>query len=381
MGASDERVAGMGEFVRLRFLGGRFERPGVGMPVEVLADLVAYRELLVGVAKVVYRRRHPGRSRIPKHFVDSLELQLREVRPGSRMPVLDRPVTDGQLQFYGDEYAEAQRLIESVFGSGRAVGEVPSYLPATAFSALRVFGRLLGPDEAIEFYRPDGGEVPLARLDGAKRLELLGRFQGGEPLAYEQVVRIVSVRSEVERAGFRTGDGETLEGHYEPELFETIKNGIQHLGQGNRHLLRGTVLVSADGTIRALESIESLEDVEVDLSGYERARREMVAVAELEDGWFEGNGLAVTGHQLESARRLLDQLEDARLPAPVVVSAAIDGALRLEWHRPNHAAAIDIEQDGEINVASTELDTPSWMRTYAELDELFAELDEFGEQL
>lgn len=369
------------EFVRLRFLGGRFETAGVGMPVEMLADLVAYRELLLNIAKAVYRQHNPTRKRIPKRFAEGFDLQLREVRTGSRTPVLERPAPTGQLSLGVDEYAEAQRLIESVFGLTESIGDVPAGLPPSIFAPLRGFGRLLGPTESIEIYRSTEGEAPLARYDGAKRSALLSRIQGSEPQPFEHVVRIVGLQSEVQRVTFRLDGGETIEGLYRPEFFEDIKAGLGAQGQGNRHLLQGTILVLGDGTRRGLDSIDLLEDIEDDLRGFERAGRELFSVSELAEGWLDGDGQAVSQEQADAAHQLLRQLQDDRYPAPTVISATLDGAVRLEWHRSDRITTIDIEDNDEVDVVSTERDQPSWIRSYTAFAALLADLDEIGLRL
>lgn len=369
------------EFAHLRFRGGRFETAGVGMPVEMLADLVAYRELLLNIAKAVYRQRNPTRKRIPKRFAEGLGLRLREVRVGSRTPVLERPAPTGQLSLGTDEYAEAQGLIESVFGLAESIGDVPAGLPLSAFSPLRGFGRLLDPTESIEIYRPAEGDAPLARYDAKKRLALLGLMAGSELRPFESVVRIVGLQSEVQRVTFRIENGDIIDGLYEPELFDDIKAGVAPHGHGDRYLLQGTVLVDSDGTRRALDSIDLLEDIEDDLRGFERANRELDNTLELTDGWFDGDGQAVNAEHADIAHRVLQRLQDDRHPAPTAVSATIDGGIRLEWHGPDRITTIDIEDDGEIDVVSTDQGQPSWIRSYAALNGLIVDFDEIGLRL
>jgi hypothetical protein len=67
-------------FAKLRLTGGRFE--GDGMPVEALVELVAYEQLVVGVAKELFRREHSGRQRLPRGFAERLQLRLRTVERG-----------------------------------------------------------------------------------------------------------------------------------------------------------------------------------------------------------------------------------------------------------------------------------------------------------
>jgi hypothetical protein len=79
--------------VTMRLTGSRFGQPG--MPVEVLPELTAYRELIVAVARELFLRRNLGRQRVPRGFTESFQLRLERVDKGSTIPVLER-VNPGQ---------------------------------------------------------------------------------------------------------------------------------------------------------------------------------------------------------------------------------------------------------------------------------------------
>lgn len=72
-------------FVEMSFHGPRFDGPGI--PVDALAELVAYRELLIEVAKHLYRRSHPGQP-LPEGFADRCDLRLRYIERGPSQPTL-----------------------------------------------------------------------------------------------------------------------------------------------------------------------------------------------------------------------------------------------------------------------------------------------------
>ncbi len=63
------------------------------LPIDLMPEVVAYRDLLVAVAREVYLSRRPHRQRIlTVNFADDLGLVLRRLDSGSVAPVLERLV-------------------------------------------------------------------------------------------------------------------------------------------------------------------------------------------------------------------------------------------------------------------------------------------------
>jgi hypothetical protein len=82
------------------------------MPLEALVELGAYRELVLGVAKELFRTSNPQRQRVPRGFAAGLQLRLRTVETGSAMPVLERVTPPGRLPDFEDEFTQARDVIE-----------------------------------------------------------------------------------------------------------------------------------------------------------------------------------------------------------------------------------------------------------------------------
>src|SRR5205807_9812193 len=94
----------MGQIIRhplkeLRFVGGRFEENKGWLDFDVLPELQAYKRLIIETAKEEWRRRNPGRERLPKGFEESIRLGFHEVREGSCAVPVERvvEVEDGML--------------------------------------------------------------------------------------------------------------------------------------------------------------------------------------------------------------------------------------------------------------------------------------------
>src|SRR6266700_2842429 len=80
--------------IQLRYVGQRFE--GNRLPLDVLGDLPAFRDLLVAYAKDEWKRVNPDRQRVPKGFESSLSFSLTKIEPGSAMPAIQWDRSEAQ---------------------------------------------------------------------------------------------------------------------------------------------------------------------------------------------------------------------------------------------------------------------------------------------
>jgi hypothetical protein len=113
----------------LRYVGARFE--GHRLPLDVLPDLSAFRDLLVSYVKTEWRVAHAERERLPKGFEKSIAFDLVGIEDGSAVPQLewDRDTAQLLLPDFKDElemlvdkaYAKVLGLID---GASSAVGTV-----------------------------------------------------------------------------------------------------------------------------------------------------------------------------------------------------------------------------------------------------------------
>jgi hypothetical protein len=136
------------ELATLRFHGKRFE--GHALDVECTQELLAYRSLVLECAKELWRRKNPGRVRLPKRFENGFRLEFDRVVPGSAALPLRRvrDTAQGELDF-DDEFDEAAALIDQSISAAESDDLLPEALPATVVPLFAEFGRTLGPDETL----------------------------------------------------------------------------------------------------------------------------------------------------------------------------------------------------------------------------------------
>jgi hypothetical protein len=147
--------SGSGTFMCARFAGGRFDSHAI--PFDVLPDLAAYRNLLVEVAKMLFKKRHNNRVRVPKGFEDSFQIGLVRVEGGHsavavgvRLP--PRQIApQGHLEFLDHkEFDEAKTYVDELIRRIQDTGDVPNDFPPELAGRFNPFGQSLQSDEYIE---------------------------------------------------------------------------------------------------------------------------------------------------------------------------------------------------------------------------------------
>src|ERR1700736_2356937 len=91
------------ETFKLRYVGERFNN--ARLPVDVLSDLPAFRDLLVAFAKDEWRNSNSDRQRGPRGFDKSLSFDLVGIEEGSAVPALNwnRETAQKLLPGFSDE--------------------------------------------------------------------------------------------------------------------------------------------------------------------------------------------------------------------------------------------------------------------------------------
>ena len=180
----------------LRYVGARFE--GHRLPLDVLPDLSAFRDLLVSYVKAGWRAAHTDRERLPKGFEKSIAFHLVGIGDGSAVPQLewDRDTTQLLLPDFKDElellveasYSKVLRLID---GANSPVGAVE--LTFESIRALNKFGSGLLPDERIEFLGSQGADGNVVYLDTTRRKRLITQGRDSYQKRFEDLGKLLGI--------------------------------------------------------------------------------------------------------------------------------------------------------------------------------------------
>ena len=288
---------------KLRYVGSRFS--GARLPVNVLPDLQAFRDLLVSFAKDEWKSRHPDRQRVPKGFDASLSFDLTAIEDGSAVPniVWNRDVAQATLPGFEDElasvvdasYAEIINLFESA-GNFVSTDELSS----EKLRALDKFGASLQDGEKIELGKTSGGNVVFLDLERRKRLITANRetynyrLTGVGKLASNSVYGQIIVRTEL-------GD---ISVPIDPE--EIIQDFDGSLDQDVQY----DILVELDRLDNVRKVIEVFDVTVVDASieaEIFKCRQRLEEIAKLSSGWHDGDGVGSDSRAIAIASEFINR--------------------------------------------------------------------------
>ena len=209
------------------FKGPQFEDHG--LEIDVLNELIIYKNILVETAKELWRKNNPDRSNPPKNFEDSLNLKFYELRGGSTAVPLTREIEfDPSKLPYGpprDELDEAAELVADVVEAASRDAPFPEKFPKRLVPMFKDYGKNLKEGESFE-------QKPLRREKPAvysfKTRERIIETSAPE---YEDLIELVGeIRSadlDGQNFNLRIKDGTKIPGKFNPEQEEIITNALR----------------------------------------------------------------------------------------------------------------------------------------------------------
>jgi hypothetical protein len=304
------RLMSQSKSFRLKYVGARFENKR--LPVDVLPDLPAFRELLVAIAKSEWRKLHEDRKRVPKGFDAGLAFDLIGIEDGSAVPVLqwNRETTQARLPGFTDQIED---VVQSSFDNivklfdEAAIGRFPSAMAPEQIRALNKFGSNLHDNERIEF---DGvlnvkGDIVYLSSDIRKRLisslrdrydsqiadvgTLLGSVvsESGGDIGY------IRVRTERYGAFDIQMDNETIKQEFDGNIDQPIELNL-------------TVQLDHEDCVKGVIDVHSVSLIDEQIAAQvKRCRDRLNQVASLQSGWHDGEGMAPTAEAVGAANRFL----------------------------------------------------------------------------
>ncbi len=332
-------------FATLTFRGKRFESNE--MPIEVLSDLVAYRELLVVVARHLFREANPHRRRLAKNFDADFVLVLGKIGEGSTIsPILRRDPSPGvNSALFADYFEQARTEVEAYLASP-STGIARHRLPDEALGRFAAFGRGLRDDEEVEIRSPGSQGVVYSKV-ARRNLLLATESRYEEDVEIEGLVR--EVDKDKEQCKLKPDDGGRITVSFPSML---LPQTFSSLVEDQRISVRGVGTFNKDG----LQSIQAEEVVPTAAATPPEScpitlQDQVQTLANLRAGWYNGSGSAYSVESLRGLRGLLEGLTDAfRLPRPFVYPNP-DGRVRVEWS----LGAWEVSGDFDIEAGSVQL--------------------------
>ena len=343
---------------RLRYVGARFEN--ARMPLDVLPDLPAFRDLLVAYVKAGWKEAHTSRERLPKGFARGLTFILTGIEDGSAIPTISWDT--GNIQRHFPEFKEEMELlvdaaydsITNLISNATTRDGTLETLNSEKIRALSRFGASLQENERIEFPDRSGTDGNIIYLDARRRKQLLIRQSETYKAGFESIGTLLG--------SFVSEDH--VQGHIQ---VSTIEHGVLSLPVD-----ADQVLADFDGKIgsevqfrlllelnRDDQIVKVLEVLEVDLIDAKinaevgRCRARINLLTTLEDGWLDGHGTAVSASAGRTALQLLKRRPGFAERLRIFPSDG--GGMQLEWASGEWRYSMEISDNGAAEICGVEI--------------------------
>jgi hypothetical protein len=364
----------------LRYVGARFEAHR--LPLDVLPDLSAFRDLLVSYVKTEWRAAHAERERLPKGFEKSIAFDLVGIKDGSAVPQLewDRDTAQLLLPDFKDElemlvegaYAKVLDLID---GANGPVGTME--LTSENIRALNRFGSSLLPDEKIEFPDSRGADGNVVYLDTYRRKRLITRGRDSYQTRFEDIGKLLG--SEIDPLGtvgtitINTSEYGMISVPVSPERVRDDFDGYIEADVQFRLMIE----LGSDDTFRRVVEVYDVDVIDAKVVADLAVCRDRIAsLVSLSDGWHNGSGKSPTHAAAATASRLL-----ARKPGMAgnySIFPTDMGGLLFEFSRRGWDYSIEIGPAGTVEIYGTE--TAGDKEIDIDTEALEASSDEFASQ-
>jgi len=330
-------------------VGRRFNR--ARLPLDVLGDLPALRDLIAALAKQEFRQKNADRKRVPRGFDKSISFSLTNIEEGSAIPIftLDREMAQQNLPNFGDGMEEivnnAYHRVAKIFDDA-GQGNFPQTLPLDAIHALTKLGANIHDDEKIEFRDTTGTDGNVVCLDAFRRKSLLTRVRETYTFEFESVGTLTGVDALHNTIQVLTEEyGELrlpLEGVSMPaEQFD-----------GNLHSLVEfslSVALDAHDDFKAIEEVHSVDLVKPYDEDVMRCVSRLQELAKVEKGWLgEQQGEQLVHLAGMRATQLIFMRSD--LAKLFRIFPTEDGGISLEFDKGGWSFAVEIMPDGSLEI-------------------------------
>ena len=349
----------------LRYVGARFDRHR--LPLDVLPDLSAFRDLLVSCVKAEWRVTHEKRIRLPKGFEKSITFDLAGIGDGSAVPKLEWNRQTARL-LLPDFKDELEGLVEHAYTQvigliDGAAENIPSAgLPPESIRALNRFGAGLLEDEKIEFLGSRGKDGNVVFLDSYRRKRLITRGHDSYETRFEGIGKLGGCEKDA------TGSDGLIVVHTEQHGTIKIPVGpvrVKEEFDGNiDDDVQFRLLIELDNKdlFRRVVDVFDVDLIDAALVAIlERCRMRIQSITSLKDGWHEGDGKAVTQEALVAAERLLSARP--RLAGSYHIYPTDAGGVLFEFVRSGWDYSVEIGPNGEIEIYGVQVDGPGDLDT------------------
>lgn len=333
----------------LRYVGRRFAN--ARLPLDVLSDLPALRDLIAALAKQEFRQKNPDRQRVPQGFDKAISFALIEIEDGSAVPKLslENDVAQQSLPNIGDEMEEivarAFDRVARIYDD--AAHEVfPQALPQDAIRALSKLGANIQDNEQIEFQGQLGEDGSVVSLDAHKRKNLLTRVRETYTKEFEGVGTLTGIDATHNAVQVQTEQYGELR-----LLLEGVSLPVEQFDGNLFSLVEFSISIALDAhdEFKAVEDVYSVDLVRPYDEDVMRCVRRLQELSKIEKGWLgEGQGEQLVHLSGMRATQLIFMRSD--LAELFRIFPTEDGGISLEFDKDGWSFAVEIMPDGSMEI-------------------------------
>lgn len=341
------------KFLELTFDGGRFAAHAV--PIDVLAELGTFQQLLVRVARTIFFQRHQDRHRVPRGFQEAAQLYLTSSEPNCFTAGLSRPgAWLGNAEDIGifDQARDMSIRALALVSEGQ---DLPADFPPDAIDLLAALGQRLDNDEELLVRtRRDAGTTARVNQRTRARLAEITR----RPLEREEGIdgEVEKVDDTADRFTLRTRVGTRVEVPFSVVQRPAVMEALEQRPIA-RVRVRGLLAVAQRLKMKSVAELEVVDDERA--PEVQRVWKRLEDLRSLRDGWLEGDGVTPDAVVVARAREVIARiLVDYRdLPRPKVFPTP-DGGIQVEWMIGDWGAELVFEPDEEgVMAEATNVET------------------------
>lgn len=327
------------EFLAPLLTGKRFDDHTI--PLELLEDFASFEDLLIEVAKWLYLKDNPDRKRVPRGFSDGISLKLSSVEEGSAIPKI--MLVAASLGMFGSEnylyFDRAKQSIICAIDAAETNKKITDYIPENLLGYFNQIGKRLRDDETINF---SPNSQYNANLNKSSRRKLVMASSN-----VTEIINEINIRAYIPEADKSTktftmllGNGQKIKSNIPVEHRNVIFSAF------NGYENKTKVLISGIGRFNTydnkLESFESINHISL-LDPLDVTNR-LDELSKLENGWFNGEGVAPQKADLDWFSELFENHFDTTLPLPFLYPT-FSGGIQAEWTTDTYEVSLKIEFD------------------------------------
>lgn len=328
-------------FISPRLTGKRFEDHAI--PLELLEDFSALEELVFEVAKHLYLIDNPARQRVARGFTNGVSLKLSGIEDGSAVPkILLVAATLGLFPNENTYYFEKARdqIIKGIDAAAKNQN-ISDFIPENLLGYFNRIGKRLKEDETIDF---SPGTQYDAKLNKATRKKLVLSSPKNEEVVSEATVRGTIPEADKSRRTFtiELNSGQRVLANLAAPYQETVLEAFDKFEDRCHVLVSGVGVYDKFDRLTKFQSIEHVTildplDIGVRLN----------EIAELQDGWLNGEGIGPDKNALQWFAETFDNSYEVELPLPLLFPTP-EGGIQAEWSSKGIDITLKVDLQNKI---------------------------------